>query len=135
MASPGGNNMPPDLSPALILSGILGVTIFSLYALTRSLGTPSQDGNQKPGLVRAVLVFCYSCFIKPHSSGSSDTQQAALESFYSKQKDVYDTTRKALLRGREDMLALAAAQLLVKAKKSEKASEKKRIWVDVRSCT
>lgn len=130
MASPGGNSMPPDLSPEIVLSGILGVVIFAL-ALSHTYGDPSEDDEQKPGFLKSMLVFCYSCFIKPHSGGSDDTQQAALESFYSKQADVYDTTRKALLRGREDMLALAAAQLLVKAEKSGKISDKKRIWVDV----
>ena len=41
-------------------------------------------------------------------------------------------TRKALLKGREDMLALAAAQLRFKAEKQD-GSAKKRIWVDVGS--
>lgn len=40
-------------------------------------------------------------------------------------------TRKALLKGREDMLALAASQLRFKAEKDENGAEKKRIWVDV----
>ncbi|KAM7188724.1 hypothetical protein V8F20_010441 [Naviculisporaceae sp. PSN 640] len=130
MASLGGNNMPPDLSPNIVLSGVFGVIIFAL-ALSRAYGSPSQDGEQKPGFFRSILVFCYSCFIKPHSGGSNDSQQAALESFYSTQADVYDTTRKTLLKGREDMLALVAAQLLAKAEKSGNISEKKRIWVDV----
>lgn len=44
----------------------------------------------------------------------------------------YDVTRKALLKGREDMLALAAAQLRNKAEKQDGCAAKKRIWVDVR---
>jgi betaine lipid synthase len=41
-------------------------------------------------------------------------------------------TRKALLKGREDMLALAAAQLRFKAEKQENGGAgRKRIWVDV----
>jgi betaine lipid synthase len=40
-------------------------------------------------------------------------------------------TRKALLKGREEMLALAAAQLRFKAEKQGGSAEKKRIWVDV----
>lgn len=40
-------------------------------------------------------------------------------------------TRKALLKGREDMLALAAAQLRFKAEKQDGGAGKKRIWVDV----
>jgi betaine lipid synthase len=42
-------------------------------------------------------------------------------------------TRKALLKGREDMLALAAAQLRAKAEKPEGSAARKRIWVDVGS--
>ena len=129
MASPGGNNTPPDLGLQLILSGIVGVVSFAL-GLSRLYRSPSQDGEQNPGLVKSVLVFCYSCFIKPHSGGSKDNQQDALESFYSSQADVYDVTRSKLLKGREDMLALAAAQLLVKGGKGPRDG-KKRIWVDV----
>lgn len=44
----------------------------------------------------------------------------------------YDVTRKLLLRGREDMLALAAAQLLHKAKSESRKAGSRRIWVDVR---
>lgn len=40
-------------------------------------------------------------------------------------------TRKALLKGREDMLALAAAQLRFKAEKQTESAKRKRIWVDV----
>lgn len=46
------------------------------------------------------------------------------------QADVYDATRKRLLRGREDMLALAAAQLKYKADKGV-FSGQKPIWVDI----
>ncbi|KAI2641040.1 hypothetical protein GGS21DRAFT_502767, partial [Xylaria nigripes] len=42
----------------------------------------------------------------------------------------YDATRKGLLKGREDMLSLAAAQLTLKAKTTESPNSK-RIWVDV----
>jgi hypothetical protein len=31
------------------------------------------------------LLFCYSCFLKPHSSGAKGGQQDALESFYAGQ--------------------------------------------------
>jgi betaine lipid synthase len=45
--------------------------------------------------------------------------------------DQYDVTRKALLKGREDLLALAAAQLRFKAEKQGESAKRKRIWVDV----
>lgn len=48
------------------------------------------------------------------------------------QADVYDASRKKLLCGREDMLALLAAQLEFQAKE-EAWSRTGPIWVDVRS--
>lgn len=46
------------------------------------------------------------------------------------QADVYDGSRKLLLRGREDMLGLVAAQLRYKADKGA-WSTRKPIWVDI----
>ncbi|KAK3987017.1 hypothetical protein QBC44DRAFT_129306 [Cladorrhinum sp. PSN332] len=90
-----------------------------------------HDDSKSPGFIKSILLFCYSCFLKPHSASNKDSQQGALESFYASQAGVYDVTRKALLEGREDMLALAAAQLQHKAAKKDKSSNRKRIWVDV----
>lgn len=71
--------------------------------------------------------------MKPHDGdGTGNGQQDALESFYKAQAGVYDVTRKTLLRGREDMLGLVAAQLVRKAA-SERTHDTKRIWVDVRT--
>ena len=61
---------------------------------------------------------------------SAKASRAALESFYKAQAGVYDATRRSLLRGREDMLGLVAAQLVQKAA-SERTHDPKRIWVDV----
>lgn len=47
-----------------------------------------------------------------------------------KKASVYDATRKRLLRGREDMLGLLAAQLRFKYEK-EGSTTTKPIWVDV----
>ena len=55
------------------------------------------------------------------------TQQDALESFYGQQAGAYDNTRKVLLRGREDMLALVAAQLESKAKGDDRRGENRKI--------
>lgn len=75
--------------------------------------------------------FFYASFLKPHTGdGALTGQQAALESFYKAQADIYDTSRKLLLRGREDMLGLAAAQLKYKAEKGA-FDKKKPIWVDI----
>lgn len=105
-----------------------GIAISSLVA---SRGT-GQD-NETPGVFRSFVLFFYSCFIKPHQGDSKASQQDALESFYKKQAGVYDATRKLLLRGREDMLALVAAQLEAKAKMATDDNKGKRIWVDVSS--
>jgi betaine lipid synthase len=47
-----------------------------------------------------------------------------------KQASVYDATRRRLLRGREDMLGLVAAQLKHKVESKEIKAEK-AVWVDV----
>jgi betaine lipid synthase len=129
MASPGGNIAPPDLSPKLLFAGIAGVVFFAVGLSQLSAKQNKNKGERTPGLARSVLLFCYSCFFKPHNGDGKGTQQDALESFYASQAGIYDKTRKTLLKGREDMLALVAAQLQFKAEKSDK--EKKRIWVDV----
>lgn len=52
----------------------------------------------------------------------------------SKQASVYDATRHRLLRGREDMLGLVAAQLKHKVE-SKEIKAGKAVWVDVSSPT
>ena len=47
--------------------------------------------------------------------------------------NVYDATRRRLLRGREDMLGLVAAQLKNKVE-SKKIQSGKAVWVDVSGC-
>lgn len=73
--------------------------------------------------------FAYSCFFKPHTGDGSGNQQDALESFYKSQAAVYDATRTRLLSGREDMLALVAAQ--VKHRRDTGQINHKPIWVDI----
>jgi hypothetical protein len=89
-----------------------------------------QGKVQRLGLARlaSVLRFIYGCFLKPHEKGSQD-QKAALESFYKTQAPVYDSTRTALLKGREDMLGVVAAQIQWRVKTG--AVPTKPIWVDV----
>ena len=69
------------------------------------------------------------CFLKPHSGDGTGSQQDALESFYKSQAAVYDATRNKLLQGRQDMLALVAAQ--VKYRRETGEINQKPIWVDV----
>lgn len=73
--------------------------------------------------------FVYSCFLKPHTGDKTGSQQEALESFYRSQASIYDATRDRLLQGREDMLALVAAQ--VKYRRSTGIITQKPIWVDI----
>lgn len=138
MASLGGNSMPPDMvNPRAIVAGIAGGVLFlvGLNQLARKSPRSSRiaDGQvqSNPGLIKSLLLFFYSCFLKPHAAGTKDNQQSALESFYASQAGVYDVTRKALLKGREDMLALVTAQLLHKSRNSGQSGKKKVVWVDV----
>ncbi|KAL2262178.1 hypothetical protein VTK26DRAFT_2211 [Humicola hyalothermophila] len=135
MASLGGNLIsPPEViitSPKCLFAGIAGVLFFSIGLHKLSNRTSRDGANGDLGLLRSLLLFCYSCFLKPHSGGDKGTQQDALESFYAGQASVYDVTRKALLKGREEMLALAAAQLRSKAAEVDGSDRRKRIWVDV----
>lgn len=73
--------------------------------------------------------FIYACFFKPHTGDGTGSQQDALESFYKSQASIYDATRSRLLQGREDMLALVAAQ--VKHRQGTGQATTKPIWVDI----
>lgn len=103
-----------------------------VIGLSRLTTKPLKEGEENPNFVKSLLLFCYSCFIKPHEATSKGSQQDALESFYKRQAGVYDATRRTLLKGREDMLGLVAAQLTYKAEQDGNGT-RKRIWVDVRS--
>ncbi|EFX05573.1 3-amino-3-carboxypropyl transferase [Grosmannia clavigera kw1407] len=133
-----GNNKLLFAGLAVALSAVIGLT--KLYSSFSRTGKPDEV---QPSLVKSLILFCYSCFIKPHSGGGDGTQQDALESFYQTQAGVYDVTRKALLKGREDMLALVAAQLACRTEDESQVAAKgrkaamakpttpKRVWVDV----
>lgn len=108
-----------------LLAGIVAAALSTL-CLTSVFSSKSQD--ESPGLIKSFFLFFYSSFLKPHQGDSKGNQQDALESFYKKQAGAYDATRKVLLRGREDMLALVAAQMQAKLKDNKKT---KRVWVDV----
>jgi betaine lipid synthase len=141
MASAGGNIFHRDLSrlslsffPHLhshsqLIAGIAGITLIAgLSQLLASKPTTLARNNdeEEPGLLRSLLLFAWNCFVKPHAEDGNG-QQGHLESFYANQAGIYDRTRKGLLKGREDMLGLVAAQLGAKQDKAER----KRIWVDV----
>lgn len=127
MASLGGNILPLDLDLKTTFAGLSAVALSGLL-FSKLLAKNDAESLETPGLFKSFLLFFYSCFIKPHN-GDKGNQQDALESFYKKQAGAYDATRKVLLQGREDMLALVAAQL--KAKGPKKGNKAKRVWVDV----
>lgn len=128
MASLGGNILPLDLDLKTTFAGLSAVALSGLL-FSKLLSKNDAESLEAPGLFKSFLLFFYSCFIKPHNGDKKGNQQDALESFYKKQAGAYDATRKVLLQGREDMLALVAAQL--KAKGPKKGNKAKRVWVDV----
>ncbi|KKK25827.1 hypothetical protein P175DRAFT_0502893 [Aspergillus ochraceoroseus IBT 24754] len=99
------------------------VAIVLLVALRKNSKLDSDKG------FFVYLKFIYANFLKPHARGAHG-QQDALESFYRTQATVYDATRKRLLRGREDMLGLVAAQLKYKVDNKELRAGK-AVWVDI----
>lgn len=126
--------LPLDVDSKIFYAGIAGVFCFAI-GLSRLFASTNESSDETPGLAKSLLLFAYSCFLKPHEGDGKGTQQDALESFYKTQAGIYDNTRSALLKGRGDMLALVAAQLEAKAKEggTKKGKKTKRIWVDVRS--
>jgi betaine lipid synthase len=123
-----GSDVQP-LHAGIALATIGSACLFTIVSKSRK----NSADTEGPGLAKSFFLFFYSCFIKPHQGDSKGTQQDALESFYKKQAGAYDATRKVLLRGREDMLALVAAQLEAKSKLEtpSKRNQNKRIWVDI----
>jgi betaine lipid synthase len=99
---------------------LLFLTVVFLFAFV-----DAPKSVRLPETTIAYAKFFYSCFLKPHTA-KGESQQDALESFYKAQAAAYDTTRKRLLHGREDMLAMVAAQV------KQKAYNSKPVWVDVR---
>ncbi|KAI1196262.1 hypothetical protein F5X97DRAFT_220693 [Nemania serpens] len=124
----GGNIMLLDSEFKIFLVGI-GVFLLGGTCLSIISSAKAKD-KENPNLIRSLWLFFYSCFLKPHEGDGERNQQDALESFYKSQAGVYDATRRGLLRGREDMLALAAAQLRLRAEIADSTSSKK-IWVDI----
>jgi betaine lipid synthase len=130
MASPGGNIMPFGSEIKPLYAG-LAVAVLGGAFLTVLL-TRSQGNSESPGVAQSFFRFFYSSFVKPHQGDARGNQQDALESFYKSQAGAYDATRSVLLHGREDMMALVAAQLQYKANVAPpKGDKNKRIWVDI----
>ncbi|OJJ46724.1 hypothetical protein ASPZODRAFT_16476 [Penicilliopsis zonata CBS 506.65] len=109
---------------------IAGAALFVSATLVSVLLLSFQ--KSKTGQESGIVSFCkfaYATFLKPHKQ-NGEGQQEALESFYKTQAAVYDATRKRLLRGREDMLGLLAAQLKYK-QDANKLKPGEAVWVDI----
>ncbi|WEW59111.1 hypothetical protein PRK78_004580 [Emydomyces testavorans] len=109
---------------AVLASAIIG---FILLIFVLNIRKPKADPNNS---LISYATFFYANFLKPCGHSDSRGQKYALESFYKTQANIYDSTRKRLLRGREDMLRLLAAQLEFKMGQ-RKGQQKRLIWVDV----
>jgi betaine lipid synthase len=123
--------------------GIVGIFLATIFAFAFR----SKSDKQATSSLEAYLKFIYGCFLKPHTGDGTGNQQDALvcpwnfyvkqgtdqekESFYKAQADVYDATRVKLLKGREDMLGLVAAQL--KHRANVGLISQRPVWVDVSS--
>jgi betaine lipid synthase len=96
------NQLRLDFLPSgFVFVSTIALILFTYWAMT----------SGKP-----YVLFAYNCFIKPFLIKKPDGVDSAdhqnrLEQFYKDQADVYDVTRKRLLRGRNTMLKLCAAQL------------------------
>ena len=129
-----------QLTIALCVVGLFLAAVFALALKPKS-------NVKSASTIEAYLKFIYGCFLKPHTGDGTGSQQDALvclsphgtvsmtnklqESFYKAQADVYDATRLRLLRGREDMLGLVAAQLKHRAEAG--LISQRPVWVDVSS--
>ena len=124
---------------------LVGSFVILPFFMPKRLG---HSWNQLRGFAR----FSYASFVKPHTGDHNGGQQGALESFYKAQAsaprfhrprhpvaranaalaqaEIYDVSRSWLLRGREDMLALAAAQLIFQARRGD-LSRRRSIWIDM----
>lgn len=119
----------------LAICFILVICVYGfLFAHSYYLGAPKQAANSThfataPSSLYTGLAFAWNCFFKPHTGVTTRNQQDALESFYKAQASIYDATRYRLLRGREDMLGLVAAQL--KRRVATDLLPARPVWVDM----
>lgn len=113
------NLMPVDVTKYQFLTSV-SVFVGLVYLLTKINKT-----------FHSLLVFSWACFITPlfHKAKKSNklitsknSNQSALELFYSNQAHVYDDSRKFLLKGRLECLKIAANHL---SKHSD------LVWVDI----
>lgn len=117
-------------SNVVLYGAVIAVVLFAAFVLLVPTASNKSE-NSHASTIATYARFAYNCFLKPHSGDRNGNQQDALESFYKAQASFYDATRHRLLRGREDMLGLVAAQLKYKIANGTLSS--KPTWVDVSS--
>ncbi|EFW13768.1 hypothetical protein D8B26_003703 [Coccidioides posadasii str. Silveira] len=117
---------PSTLYIKIAAAGIL-VVGFIFFIFLLNIRNPKTNCN---GFLFSYATFFYANFLKPFNFAEGRSQKHALESFYGTQANIYDSTRKRLLKGREDMLGLLAGQLEFQASQKNDP-QKKLIWVDI----
>jgi hypothetical protein len=98
----------PMLFPALRPSNLVFCTILALAAVFAFLFYFLAN--------HPLVRFAWNCFVLPFlvrkpTGIDADAHRQRLELFYEGQADIYDVSRRKLLRGRSTMLKLCAAQL------------------------
>lgn len=133
VAEAGSALAQPSVQLALCFVVIVCIYAFlfthSYYLGPIKQGSTSNSLANAPSSLYTGAAFIWNCFFKPHSGDKSRNQQDALESFYKAQASIYDSTRTRLLRGREDMLGLVAAQL--KSRMAAGSLGERPTWVDM----
>lgn len=119
--------MPATIPFANPFDTVLFVAAFSTALLLGFAWILCTNGDK----CRNVSKFMWSCFVKPFGRNDGGWG-GALEGFYADQADVYDATRKGLLKGRTTMMKLAAAHLRAGLKAHEKSN---LVWIDVKNCS
>ncbi|KAM9910211.1 hypothetical protein OXX69_004701 [Metschnikowia pulcherrima] len=101
-------------------SFILKVVCFSVFPVIITISWKYSKN------LRSIGLFVWACFLKPllaFGHTKHGNQQEHLDQFYGSQAEIYDATRKVLLKGRKECLQLAAAHL--------DAGNQKLVWVDI----
>ncbi|TPX33943.1 hypothetical protein SeMB42_g07408 [Synchytrium endobioticum] len=96
----------------LIVAALLHRIVPAIRPIKPASLIPSLSAIQFTLVLVALAALAHSTIVHSKNSlNSLDKHQERLQDFYKGQANVYDTTRRRLLRGRSTMLKLCAAQL------------------------
>ena len=123
--------LAPLVARAMLIAKMFDPLVFSVVSLSIAVAflILAYYNRSLLSTAQGLAKFCWGCFLKPHTGDRTRDQQDALESFYKAQASIYDATRVRLLRGREDMLGLAAAQ--IRQRVVAELCPRRPVWVDV----